>query len=311
MREAVSVLRQALRADPGDETTWLAFADSLEEAGQSERAERTRRTLRLFDWSPRSNSLGMTFALIPPGSFLMGSPDSEQGRDDDEGSVHEVAITQPFYLGVHPVTQAQWRAVMDNNPSWFCSSGGAGSVKGMNTDFPVERVSWEDVTDFLKKLSALEKEREAGRKYRLPSEAEWEYACRGGAYTYQTFHFGNSLSSTQANFDGRYPYGVVGKGPYLQRTCAVGSYPANAFGLWDMHGNVWEWCSDWYDEHSYAKSPPADPPGPSTGSYRVIRGGGWNSSGVFCRCARRSRHSPRDRDFSVGFRVAAVPAAQS
>src|SRR5262249_14353176 len=153
---------------------------------------------------------------------------------------HEVEITRPFYLGVFPVTQAQWQKVMGNNPSWFCATGeGAASVTGMNTDqFPVETVSWKEAAAFLKKLSALEKTRKARPGYRIPSEAEWEYACRGGAAEYQVFHYGNSLSFMQANFNGREPYEGA-EGPYLERTCAVGSYRPNAFGLYDMHGNVW------------------------------------------------------------------------
>jgi formylglycine-generating enzyme required for sulfatase activity len=208
------------------------------------------------------------------------------------------------------VTQAQWQAVMGDNPGYFCATGdGKDSVKGMSTDdFPVESVSWQDVAVFLDRLSALEKGREAGRKYRLPSEAEWEHACRGGAASYQTFHFGNSLSPTQANFDGNYPYGGADKGPYLERPCEVGSYPANGFGLHDMHGNVWEWCADWYDKDYYASSPRRDPQGPSEGSLRVVRGGSWGYGGRGCRSAYRDGGAPAVRYFDLGFRVALVPA---
>jgi uncharacterized protein (TIGR02996 family) len=312
MSDAVSVLLRALRADPGDETTWLAFADALEESGESDRAELTRRALRLFDWPQRSNSIGMRFALIPPGSFRMGSPDGETGHDDDEGPVHEVEITRPFYLGVTPVTQEQYQRVMGSNPSDFSSTGGGkDKVRGLDTRaFPVENVSWKDAQDFLKKLAALPEEKKNGRKYRLPTEAEWEYSCRGGADSFQIFHFGNSLSSKQANFDGNYPSGGAAKGPHLERTCAVGSYPANAFGLMDMHGNVWEWCADWYGEDYYANSPRADPPGPSQGIDRVIRGGGWYSDGSGCRSALRDRFRPDFRDYYVGVRVASVPSSE-
>jgi formylglycine-generating enzyme required for sulfatase activity len=218
-----------------------------------------------------------------------------------------VEITRPFYLGVFPVTQAQWQKVMGNNPSYFSATGGGkDKVKGMNTaDFPVEQVSWEEARVFLQRLSALETERRAGRSYRLPTEAEWEYACRGGGCSSTPFHFGSSLSSTQANFDGRYPYGGGASGPYLERTCAVGSYRPNAFGLYDMHGNVYEWCADFYDEHYYSNSPKADPRGPSEGwRSRVMRGGGWRSESRGCRSAYRYWHSPDQGYFILGFRAA-------
>ena len=189
---------------------------------------------------------------------------------------HEVSITKPFYLGVYVVTQAEYEKVMGNNPSWFSAKGdGKDKVKDMDTgQFPVEKVSWDDAVAFCKKLSELPEEKKAGRVYRLPTEAEWEYACRAGTKT--AFHYGDSLSSKQANFNGNFPYGGADKGPYLGRTAKVGSYAANAFGLYDMHGNVWEWCQDWYDENYYKNSPKEDPPGPAQGLHRVVRGGGWD-----------------------------------
>jgi formylglycine-generating enzyme required for sulfatase activity len=187
-------------------------------------------------------------------------------------------------------------------------------VAGTNTDdFPVETVSWNDAVEFCKKLSERAAEKKAGRKYRLPTEAEWEYSCRGGASSsYQVFHFGNSLSSKQANFNGNYPYGGADKAVFLNRTCKVGSYTKNRFGLHDMHGNVWEWCSDWYDKDYYAKSSRRDPQGPSKGSSRVLRGGGWSDRGLNCRSAFRNGISePADRVISMGFRVALVPAGRA
>jgi formylglycine-generating enzyme required for sulfatase activity len=253
------------------------------------------------------NSIGMKFALIPAGTFLMGSPPGEKQRSKDEEQ-HEVTLTRPFYLGVFPVTQAQWQAIMGSNPSYFCATGeGKDEVRGMRTDdFPVEQVSWEDVMDFLKKLAALKEEREAGREYRLPTEAEWEFACRGGAAEYQVFHYGNSLSSTQANYNGSYPYGGASEGPYLERTSEVGAYEPNGFGLFDMHGNVWEWCSDWYDTDYYKTSPRRDPAGPAEGTSRVLRGGSWDCFGQRCRSAWRNGTEPTNRYAYLGFRVVLV-----
>jgi formylglycine-generating enzyme required for sulfatase activity len=175
-------------------------------------------------------------------------------------------------------------------------------------DFPVEQVSWEDAQAFLKRLSALPAEVKTGRTYRLPTEAEWEYACRAG--TSAPFHFGNSLSSTQANFDGNHPYGGAATEPYLERTTRVGSYKPNALGLYDMHGNVWEWCNDWFAEDYYQESPRRDPSGPSDragpGGDRVLRGGGWEDDGQDCRSASRGRHSPGDRNCVVGLRAVLV-----
>jgi formylglycine-generating enzyme required for sulfatase activity len=241
------------------------------------------------------NSIGMRLALIPPGRFRMGSPSGEAGRGKEEGPLHEVEITQAFYLGVFAVTQAQWQAVMGNNPSHFCATGGGKEkVKRLDTtDFPVEQVSWEDAQAFLQRLSALPQEKDKGLQYRLPSEAEWEYCCRGGACSSTAFHFGAFLSSTQANFNGNYPYGGAEKGPWLVRTCRVGSYTPNALGLHDTHGNVWEWCEDWYDKNY--------------DTCRVLRGGGWNDGGVACRAAFRIGRGPSNRLNYLGFRVAAVP----
>jgi formylglycine-generating enzyme required for sulfatase activity len=182
------------------------------------------------------------------------------------------------------------------------------------SDFPVENVSWEQAVEFCKKLTALTGER--GRENRLPTEAEWEYACRGGAPSYHVFHSGNSLLGKQANFDGTKPYGGADKGAFLNRTCKVGSYEKNGFGLYDMHGNVWEWCADWYDKDYYGKSPPKDPPGPQDppgppgGVARVDRGGCWYSPGQNCRSASRDEYPPGLRYRHLGFRVAMAPSAR-
>jgi formylglycine-generating enzyme required for sulfatase activity len=256
-----------------------------------------------------TNSIGMKFAYIPPGKFKMGSPKDEKVRGEDEEE-HEVEITKGFYLGVYEVTQAQYKQVMGKNPSHF-SKGGSGKddVKGLDTDdFPVERVSWDDAQEFIKKLNARAEEKKAGRAYRLPTEAEWEYACRGGATKKTTFHFGDSLSSAQANFNGRSPYGGAAKGKNLKRTCEVGSYKQNGFGLFDMHGNVYEWCQDYYDDKYHSRSPKRDPVNTKEGPHRVLRGGAWSSSGRRCRSAYRGWSAPAARFDNHGFRVALVPA---
>jgi formylglycine-generating enzyme required for sulfatase activity len=252
------------------------------------------------------NSIGMKLKLIPKGDFMMGSPKDEKDRSEDEGPQHRVWITKPFYMGVYTVTQKQYEKVMSENPSYFSASGGGKErVKGLDTDdFPVDSVSWHDAKKFCDKLSALPKEKKAGRVYRLPREAEWEYACRAGTTT--PFHYGKSLSSEQANFDGNYPYGGADKGPYLKRPSKVGSYKPNAWGLYDMHGNVWQWCQDWYKKDYYAESDKEDPKGPESGTARVLRGGSRYSNGWVCRAADRGRFVPGRRLDIVGFRVVCV-----
>ena len=171
----------------------------------------------------------------------------------------------------------------------------------------MENVSWEEAEEFCQKLTKKEGD---GRLYRLPTEAEWEYSCRGGADSSTRFHFGDALSSTQANFDGNYPYGGADNGKYLECTCKVGSYKKNAFGLYDMHGNTWEWCADWFGSDYYAKSPPLDPPGPAEGSMRVYRGGSWYDTAQNCRSAFRGRNPPGHRNNNRGFRVVLVPSGK-
>ena len=261
-----------------------------------------------------TNSVGVKLAFIPAGKFSMGSPPSEKEREPEE-SQHEVTITKSFYLGVHEVTQEQFEKLMGANPSFFKAANGGGP------EHPVENVLWREAVAFCKKLSELPAEQAAGRTYRLPTEAEWEYACRAGART--AFNTGTALASTQANFNGDFPYGRGEKGPYLRRTARVGAFAANAWGLHDMHGNVWEWCGDWYDPDYYAKSPRENPPGPAggvmrtgfkadstepgdTGFYLLARGGCWLDEARGCRSAYRSRFMPNDRYRLVGFRVVCV-----
>jgi formylglycine-generating enzyme required for sulfatase activity len=251
-----------------------------------------------------SNSIGMKFVLVPAGKFSMGSPRTEADRGDDEAQ-HEVEMTKPYYLGVFHVTQDEYAKIMGKNPSWMSSSGSARQkVKGQDTGrFPVENVSWSDAQKFCEKLSAVEKKEGKPRRYRLPTEAEWEYAAREGGQSTAPFCFGETLHSEQANFDGTFPFGKTSKGPSLQRTSKVGSYKPNRLGLYDMHGNVWQWCADWYGKDYYARSPKQDPQGPSSGNTRVLRGGGWCQNGKECRSANRSNEAPSFSDGTIGFRV--------
>jgi formylglycine-generating enzyme required for sulfatase activity len=250
----------------------------------------------------------MKLVRIPAGKFLMGSPAGEVGHSSGEAPQHEVEISKPYYLGVYEVTQAEFQKVMGRNPSCYSPTGtNTAAVKGLDTTrFPVENVTWLEARDFCEKLSALPAEKAVRRTYRLPTEAEWEHACRAGAKESLPFSFGKSLSSLQANFDGGSPYGGAAPGSNLRRPTTVGSYQPNAWGLHDMHANVKEWCADWLDDGYYKVSPRADPTGPATGSVRAIRGGSWLNGGSLCRSADRSRFAPTGQFGHVGFRVACV-----
>ena len=227
-----------------------------------------------------TNSIGMKLALVPPGAFTMGTAKDEKGRHASEGPAHRVRITKPFWMGIYEVTQEEYMRVMASSPSRFKA------VADQNTKrFPVESVTWDETVDFCKKLSAVEAETAAERAYRLPTEAEWEYACRAGTTT--VFSFGDVLSSDTANVNGNVPYGDAPRGKYLQRPTVVGSYSPNAFGLYDMHGNVYEWCADWFAKDAYSTLPEKDPTGPENGQYRVIRGGSWRTIPSLCRSGER------------------------
>ena len=232
--------------------------------------------------APYTNSIKMKFTLLPPGSFMMGSPNSERGRGDDEHH-RKVTFAKGLYVGVTTVTQAQWQAVMGENPSHF-----------KEKSLPVESVSWDDCQAFIKKLAAKDKKR-----YRLPTEAEWEYACRAGTTT--PFHVGATLASDQANYNARFTFGKGQTGEARDRTMPAGSFPANAWGLHDMHGNVWQWCNDWHG--GYSGKDLADPQGPKSGKTRVTRGGSWGSHPIFCRAANRNFTDPETRNEHIGFRV--------
>jgi uncharacterized protein (TIGR02996 family) len=323
-----TVLLQAIHQAPGDDLAWQALGDWLEEQGQAPRAEllrlhrallRERDGRRRRGWEarvrdlfaggvaavvPRAvSSLGMSLALIPAGKFRMGSPEGTSDRyEDAEGPPHAVQISRPFYLGVYPVTQAQYEQVTGSNPSQFAPERWRGRRHRREEDpatFPVENVTWQEAVDFCARLSALPQERSAGRVYRLPTEAEWEYACRAGLCSCLLYHFGEWADSRQANFDGLAP-----GGPYLRRPTPVGSYAPNLFGLFDMHGNVSEWCADWFDPGYYPRSPRKDPRGPKEGDERILRGGSWYALGSACRAVHRGRYPPESRHGYVGFRAA-------
>ena len=269
------------------------------------------RTAQFFTEEGLSLAAGQTpldMVYISPGDFLMGSPESEQGRHSSQGPQHEVTIAQPFFMGKYPVTQAQWRLAeklpqvereLNPDPSSF---------KGDN--HPVEQISWHDAVEFCRRLETA-----TGRPYRLPTEAEWEYAARAGTTT--PFHFGESITTDLANYRGTdWEYrgktysGAYGDGPhgvFREETTEVGSFKvANAFGLYDIHGNVWEWCQDWW--HDNYEGAPVDGSAwlaheEEAKEERVLRGGSWGLNPVDCRSALRLRCSPAYTFNSVGFRV--------
>ena len=242
------------------------------------------------------------FVLIKGGPFIMGSPDSESERGDDEAQ-HRVTVSS-FYMSKYQVTQSDYEGVMDVNPSNF---------KGYN--FPVENVSWYDAIEYCNNRSIKEGLTPAytvdgndvtwnrsANGYRLPTEAEWEYACRAGAES--PFSTGKNITTNQANYDGNYPYNNNATGTYRDKTTKVGNFAPNPWGLHDMHGNVWEWVWDWYLSTYYGESGNTeDPVGASTGAVRVIRGGSWSLGASYLRSALRSYIGPSGWVSDIGFRV--------
>jgi uncharacterized protein (TIGR02996 family) len=269
---------------PQEEVNWLVYGDWLEERGDP-RAE-------LYHRRRLTNGIGMKFGLLPRGSFWMGGRRGKPGKK-------QVEMPHEFYLGVYPVTQRQWQAVMGTNPSWFARSGLCKDQVEKISDadlkqFPVETVSWLDAQEFIRKLHEQEPA-PSGWLYRLPTEEEWEYASRGGASSQEGCSFDfyldrptNDLSSARANFNGGSPAGSAAKGPYLGRTTKAGSYPPNRLGFCDLHGNVWELTDS------------------VKGSGRVSRGGGWYMNGTDCRAAARLGVKPTNRHPMLGFRLARV-----
>ena len=238
--------------------------------------------------SPRptiANSLGMTFVEIPAGKFVMGAPPADKDKPSDE-TPHDVEITRPFYLAATEVTQGQYQQVMGVNPSVLPPAGTPD-----RQEYAVENVSWDEAAEFCRRLSKLPAEKAAGRSYRLPTEAEWEYACRVGG-------------EEEDSLDGSGWYNENSRG----KVHPVRSLKGNAWGLFDMRGGVWEWCSDWYGKDYYEHSPREDPQGPKAGRLRVARGGSWADPASDCRCTRRLGLAPGIR-LGMGFRVVLVQQA--
>ncbi len=244
------------------------------------------------------NSIGMKLVRIPAGSFMMGAPIDEGDHAGDEIPQHRVEIKQTFWMGAYEVTQNEYQAIMGANPSHFSPLGaGAPKLDGVEDTgiYPVDSVTWDEAMEFCRKLTA--REREENRTYRLPSEAEWEYACRAGTTT--PFAFGNKMSLNEGNFDSRFPYGDAPPRAPSEATVPVGRYQPNAFGLYDMHGNVFEWCRDFYAAY--------DEKVRLVQENRVMRGGAWLSRAADCRSARRDQAAPDCRAEYIGFRVVCEP----
>ncbi|XCN72338.1 MAG: formylglycine-generating enzyme family protein [Candidatus Electrothrix aestuarii] len=250
-----------------------------------------------MDWGEDKYGLWMSFALhqvcqtlrwIKPGDFLMGAAKNEKGKRPWLGkeSQHQVTLSKGFWLADTTITQELWYTVMGTAPSGFTGE-----------QHPVERISWQDARTFLRRLNKLI----SGLAARLPTEAEWEYACRAGTNT--PFSFGKDISSEQANFNGKYPYRPTPLGEYRKRTVAVKTLPCNTWGLYAMHGNVWEWCQDYWQE-DLGKQDCLNPQGPKRGKYRLVRGGSWASDACFIRSACRDRFPPHYCLGSVGVRLA-------
>jgi formylglycine-generating enzyme len=300
-----------LRENPDAPEARLIFADWLQERGDPRhemlrltleltsavrQADRAMLETRLRDLTRQgirpvgpffTNSIGMEFVWIPAGRFRMGSPRSQQGRDQDE-TLHTVVFPRGFYMSIHLVTQKHWVRVMKNNPSHFREG----------EDLPVEWISWLDCQRFCRRLKKID-----GNEYRLPTEAEWEYSCRAGSST--AFHFGDDIGFDDANYESSYSYRKTREHPPRNRTTPVGSFRPNAFGLYDCHGNLQEFCQDWYGPYPIRRV--IDPKGPESGENRMIRGGSWGAHPARCRCAEREWMRSDDRSQFVGFRICFTP----
>lgn len=249
---------------------------------------------------------------IKPGAFTMGSPDSEKGHQKDEKQ-REVTLTKPFSVASTEITQKQWFTLMGttfedliNKQRGPLGRGAklSSTPSATGDEEPMCFVNWQDALDFCEALTKKEQadgSLPADKKYTLPSEAQWEYACRAG--TSSVFGTGNTLTSKDANFYGKLPYGTTELGEYRKKTIPVASLPPNPWGLHDMHGNVYEWCLDWYEE---SPTTTTDPVGPDTGDSRIIRGGAWDRKSTSCRSAYRYSRDPNRRAHNIGFRIVLV-----
>lgn len=238
----------------------------------------------------------ITFVWCPPGKFMMGSPATEADREGDEIQ-HEVTLSTGFWIAKTETSQTQWKAVLGaaSNPSEWSGSG----------DFPVEKTHWGHAIQFCAAMNEkFARDLPEGWKFTLPTEAQWEYACRAGTTT--AYAFGEVIQSTQANFDGTRLRGAAADGVFLEKTVKVDAYQPNAWGIYNMHGNVAEWCMDGYV--AYTKEAITDPAPPATGLYRILRGGSWRSEAPYLRSAFRSRPLPELELNNIGFRVVVSPA---
>ena len=265
------------RSDPA--AAWIALAELFDAGTGLKRSpeEAAKWFKRGGVESVSVSGIRILFRPCPAGKFTMGSPASEEDRSSNEGPV-AVTLSQGFWMAETPVTQAQWEAVMGSNPSHF-----------RGASLPVEQVSWDDAQGMVAKLNRSGSA-PAGLRFALPTEAQWEYACRAGTQT--AYAFGNQITQKDAAFG-------------LQQSVPVKSYRPNRWGLYDMHGNVWEWCEDWYDGQLRGG---VDPKGAPQGVTRVYRGGSWNVVAVYCRAAYRFNYRPGYRDSFLGFRLALVPS---
>jgi len=269
-----------------------------------------------------TNSIGMKLMLIPPGEFMMGSPDSDKDAQPTERPQHRVRITKPFYMGKYPVTQQEYQQVIGSIPKQNLRGSSPrtkGEVAGRETRrFAVGNLSWEEMVEFCRRMSSLPNEKAAGRMYRLPSEAQWEYACRAGTTT--RFCFGDDVSGLD---EYGWPEGTWSSSSNI--TPPVGEKKPNAWGLYDIYANVWQFCADWFDATYYANSPVDDPPGGQLSFYvpptvdpkggqsglRICRGGGWNWPKKFCRSADRNHYGTGHQEYYLGFRASLVFADNS
>lgn len=269
--------------------SWLVFLMLIQPRKQCSGMTASAQSVESESPAKLKNRIGMEFVYIPPGTFMMGSPRDEAGRYADRETYHQVRLTSGFYMQTTETTQKQWAAVMKNNPSFFINCG---------EDCPAEQVSWNDVQRFVWKLNQSERL----NTYSLPTEAQWEYACRAGSST--RFNWGNDPDCSKADYGVGFIHNEC-KGINLGKPVKTGSFPPNALGLYDMHGNVGEWCLDRFD--SYLPKDAVDPAGSYSATERVFRGGSWGVGSRYCRSANRDSGPPSMKSSEIGFRLVRRP----